>query len=204
MLVVRPWANDIEITPATEPLHVGAAAIFMSGGGPRNGQEAARVELYPRSRRAARAAGAPALVSLLRGRPPLSSVASRVSWESLELDMPHPWRRVLGGSAKDLFTKQADERRRCRSRSRSPLSCAGHGGDGDGSGGEGNGGVDGGGGRAGGGGGSGGGDSGGGKGGGGPRNSQEAARVEVYPRSGRAARAAGAPALVSLLRSRPL
>ena len=123
-----------------------------------------------------------------------------VSWASLELDMPQPWRRALGGSANDFFAKQAG---RSRSRRRSRLSCGGRGSDGDGSGGEGNGGVGGGGEGAGGGGGGGGGDSGGGEGGGGPRNGQEAARAEVHPRSRRAARAAGAPALVSLLRGRP-
>ena len=58
--------RDMEISPVTERLPVGAAAIFMSGGGPRNGQEAARAEVHPRSRRVGRAAGAPALVSLLR------------------------------------------------------------------------------------------------------------------------------------------
>ena len=36
----------------------------------------------------------------------LSVVASRVSWASLELDMPQPWRTALGGSAKDFFAKQ--------------------------------------------------------------------------------------------------
>ena len=78
----------------------------------------------------------------------LSVVASRVSWASLELDMPQPWRTALGGSAKDFFAKQG--------------GC--------------------------------------GEGGGGPRNGQEAARAEVHPRSRRVGRAAGAPALVSLLR----
>ena len=133
----------------------------------------------------------------------LSVVASRVSWASLELDMPQPWRRALGGSAKDFFARQAGEQAlgaRSRSRRRSRLSCGGRGSDGDGSGGEGNGGVGGGGEGAGGSGGGGGGDSGGGEGGGGPRNGQEAARAEVHPRSRRVGRAAGAPALVSLFR----
>ena len=133
----------------------------------------------------------------------LASLGLGVSWASLELDMPQPWRRALGGSAKDFFARQVGEQAlgaRSRSRRRSRLSCGGRGSDGDGSGGEGNGGVGGGGEGAGGSGGGGGGDSGGGEGGGGPRNGQEAARAEVHPRSRRVGRAAGAPALVSLFR----
>ena len=52
---IHSVVGDMEISPATERLQVGAAAIFMSSGGPRNGQEAVRVEVYPRSRTAARA-----------------------------------------------------------------------------------------------------------------------------------------------------
>ena len=74
----------------------------------------------------------------------LASLGLGVSWASLELDMPQPWRRALGGSAKDFFARQAGEQAlgaRRRSRRRSRLSCGGRGSDGDGSGGEGNGGV---------------------------------------------------------------
>ena len=36
----------------------------------------------------------------------LASLGLGVSWASLELDMPQPWRTALGGSAEDFFAKQ--------------------------------------------------------------------------------------------------